>query len=86
MRIEVATTSAYDVTAHDAPQCPKCDARLNFRRSSHPDIDACGFESYRLECQECGATLGGIIDPVDNALLLSESDLPRNAALLRVAV
>jgi hypothetical protein len=83
---ELATTSAYDYPARDIPQCPKCRARLNFVRSAHPDIDSCGFESYRLDCQECGATLAGIIDPVDNALLVSECDPPRQAASLRVAV
>jgi hypothetical protein len=83
---ELATTSAFDAAACDAPQCPKCSARLDFRRSAHPDIDACGFETYRLDCQECGATLSGIIDPADNALLLSECDAPRNTNWLRIAV
>jgi hypothetical protein len=35
-------------------------------------MDACGFESYRLACRACGAPLGAIIDPADDALLLSE--------------
>ncbi len=43
-----------------------------FCRSRTPRIDACGFESYSLECQECGARLAGIIDPYDEELLLSE--------------
>jgi hypothetical protein len=42
-----------------------------FCRSSTPRIDACGFESYSLECKECGAPLAGIIDPYDEALLFS---------------
>jgi hypothetical protein len=79
-------TPTYDAPARDAPQCPKCLAQIDFRRSAHPDIDACGFESYQIECQQCGATLAGIIDPLDNALLLTECDSPRQAALLRVAV
>jgi hypothetical protein len=81
MHNELATTSACD-----SPQCPKCHARLNFRRSAKPDIDSCGFEIYRLDCQQCGAVLGGIIDPADNALLLSECDPPFKAALPRIAV
>jgi len=40
--------------------------------SRTPNIDACGFESYSFECDECGARLAGIVDPHDNALLLSE--------------
>lgn len=37
-----------------------------------PEIDSCGFESYRFECRECGAHIAGIIDPADDTLLLSE--------------
>jgi len=53
--------------------CPACDARLAFHRSHAPHIDECGFESYSLECKECGAPLTGIIDPFDEALLLTQT-------------
>jgi hypothetical protein len=56
----------------DGIACPACAAQVMFCRSRTPLIDACGFESYSLECDECGARLAGIIDPYDNALLLSE--------------
>ena len=52
--------------------CPRCGAELMFRRSLTPLIDSCGFESYRFACRECAAPLGGIIDPCDDTLLLSE--------------
>ena len=52
--------------------CPKCDARFPFYRSPTPRIDSCEFESYSLECKECGTQLAGIIDPYDEELLLSE--------------
>jgi len=52
--------------------CPKCNARFAFCRSRKPFIDACGFESYALECHECGASLAGIVDPFDETLLISE--------------
>jgi len=52
--------------------CPKCTARLTFSRSSTPRIDTCGFESYSLECKECGVPFAGIVDPFDDTLLLSE--------------
>jgi len=52
--------------------CPKCSAQLAFCRSETPRIDACGFESYRIECGECSAAMAGIIDPADEALLLAE--------------
>lgn len=86
MRNELGTISAYDTKACDAPQCPKCHAHLNFRRSAHAEIDFCGFESYRLDCRECGAALAGIIDPADDALLLSECDRPLKVAPFRLAV
>jgi hypothetical protein len=52
--------------------CPKCTARLTFSRSSTPQIDACGLESYSLVCKECGVPFAGIVDPFDDTLLLSE--------------
>jgi hypothetical protein len=51
--------------------CPHCRAQLTFGRSRTPLIDACGFESYHLDCDTCGTPLGGIVDPADDALLLS---------------
>lgn len=50
--------------------CPQCDARQSFHRDPVPAIDSCGFESYSFQCKECGASLGGIIDPCDETLLL----------------
>ncbi len=35
-------------------------------------MDSCGFESYSLECDQCGVQLVGVIDPLDDRLLLSE--------------
>jgi hypothetical protein len=43
-----------------------------FRKSALPSIDSCGFESYSLACSACGAELAGIVDPSDDALLLTE--------------
>jgi hypothetical protein len=51
--------------------CPRCEARFFFSRSPDPFIDACGFESYALECRECAAPLAGIVDPLDDTLLIS---------------
>jgi hypothetical protein len=58
----------------DSAACPACGAPVTFSRTDTPCIDACGFESYSLECHECGARLAGIIDPLDDELLLSELD------------
>lgn len=56
--------------------CPQCDAGVTFCRSPTPQIDICGFECYRLECEGCEATLGGVIDPSDETLLLSQLSAP----------
>jgi len=56
--------------AHVA-SCPHCQAGLMVMRENHPAIDSCGFESYRLTCDQCGTQLAGIVDPADDALLLS---------------
>jgi transcription elongation factor Elf1 len=53
--------------------CPKCNAQFVFYRSSSAHIDASGFESYQLECSQCGTPLSGIVDPADNKLLLSRA-------------
>ncbi len=62
-------------TASAAPvlACPACHAALAFHRNSMPRIDACGFESYSLQCNECGVPFAGIVDPFDDTLLLSET-------------
>jgi hypothetical protein len=52
-------------------ECPKCKGRFLFRRARIPPFDTHGFESYELDCDHCGASLTGIIDPLDGTLLLS---------------
>jgi hypothetical protein len=52
--------------------CPVCNARLAFHGGDTPHIDECGFESYHFECMQCGGSLGGIVDPYDETLLLSQ--------------
>jgi len=54
-----------------ATACPACHAQLTYRRSASPRIDACGFESYAFDCARCGATVAGVIDPLDDTLLLA---------------
>jgi hypothetical protein len=51
--------------------CPKCHAKFRFYRRLSPPINEHGFESYNLECMRCGASILGIIEPVDNELVLS---------------
>ena len=52
-------------------ECPRCSARFLFRRARTLRFDNHGFESYELDCKFCGASLAGIIDPLDGTLLLS---------------
>ena len=52
--------------------CPECGARFTFSGSPNPQIDSCGLECYSLECEQCEVPLSGIVDPYDDALLLSQ--------------
>src|ERR1700722_5452284 len=63
------TTHAYDTTI--AAACPKSRVSLKLLRSSIPQIDSCGFESYSFQCESCKSSLAGIIDPMDEELLVS---------------
>ena len=63
------TTHAYDTTI--AAACPKCRVGLRLLRSSIPQIDSCGLESYFFQCEACKSSLAGIIDPMDEELLVS---------------
>jgi hypothetical protein len=52
-------------------QCPNCKARFLFRRARVPHFDSSGLESCTFNCKFCRASLAGVIDPYDGALLLS---------------
>src|SRR6516225_10544003 len=51
--------------------CPNCKTRSKFSRTTNPQIDSCGFESYSFQCKRCKSSLAGIIDPMDDELLVS---------------
>jgi len=54
-------------------ECPNCAVALVIQRSDRAEIDECGFESYSLSCRACGSALVGIVDPLDDSLLLAIS-------------
>ena len=62
-----------DTTKPTKIACPKCDASIRFFRNDTPHIDDGGFETYNFKCKACGSMLAGIIDPMDDALLLTIS-------------
>jgi hypothetical protein len=69
-------TTAPSIKASNAAKsekvaCPGCAASLMIYRSNNPQIDECGFESYSLTCRACGSALVGIVDPLDDMLLLT---------------
>jgi C4-type Zn-finger protein len=59
-----------NVSKSEKVVCPQCHASLTLYRSDTPHIDECGFESYTLKCGACGSVLVGVIDPIDDKLLL----------------
>jgi ribosomal protein S27E len=52
-------------------ECPQCNAHSVFHRAAFPRLDSSGFETYSFRCQNCGASIVGVIDPFDGKLLLS---------------
>ena len=59
---------------HDNPiiaKCPTCKTGSKLRRATFPQIDSCGFESYFFQCDSCKTSLAGIIDPMNEELLVS---------------
>jgi hypothetical protein len=51
-------------------QCPNCN-RPVVCAEANAGFDSHGFESYDLDCDFCQTPLHGIVDPLDNALLLT---------------
>jgi hypothetical protein len=52
--------------------CPQCSLPAVLPRGATAHIDECGFESYSFTCRRCRTPLAGIVDPADDALLLSK--------------
>jgi hypothetical protein len=50
--------------------CPKCGQPV-FCADTEATFGSHGFESYRLNCPAYEISLGGIVDPFDDAFLLS---------------
>jgi hypothetical protein len=53
----------------EAP-CPKCGEPVICKEANF-SFDSQGFESCQIDCRSCRAPLNGIVDPFDEALLLS---------------
>ena len=51
--------------------CPNCKTGSKFFRTTYRQIDSCGFESYSFQCKQCKSSLAGIIDPLNDELLVS---------------
>ena len=59
---------------HDAAitlTCPKCKTCSKLFRATIPQIDSCGFESYFFQCESCKSPLAGIIEPIEETLVVS---------------
>jgi hypothetical protein len=61
-------------STHDNPiiaVCPNCKSGSKLFRATVPQIDSCCFESYSFQCKRCKSSLAGIIDPMNEELLVS---------------
>ena len=54
-----------------AVTCPKCKTCSKLFRATIPQIDSCGFESYFFQCESCKSPLAGIIEPIEETLVVS---------------
>ncbi len=71
LRLEAGETTGAPTCGARAVACPQCEAQLLWHRSAAPALDSSGFETCRLECTHCGVSLAGVVDPYDDAVLLS---------------
>jgi len=71
LRLETSKERSAQARGACVVLCPQCGAHLVFERSRTPQIDSSGFETCRLDCTQCEAPLAGVIDPYDDAVLLS---------------
>ena len=67
-----SASSSKEAERATAASCPKCGTEVVLHRVLKPQIDSSGFENYFLKCNQCGVWLIGIIDPYDEALLVTE--------------
>jgi hypothetical protein len=58
----------------ESVNCPMCKVSMLFLRGQDPFFDECGFESYRLTCDGCGARFSVTVDPSDQVLLSQIAD------------
>jgi hypothetical protein len=60
--------------------CPKCNRSSIFTRGPLPLIDRCGFELHSFRCEWCASYLAGVIDPIDDELVISLLEQPSDAS------
>jgi hypothetical protein len=65
--------SVWPASKRSPAACPQCVTQLTFSKSYPSRIDACGFETYSLDCPACAARLECFVDPADEALLFSQT-------------
>jgi hypothetical protein len=63
-----------------AVTCPKCKHSSIFARGPLPPIDRCGFELHYFRCEWCASNLAGVIDPIDDELVISLLDQPSDVS------
>jgi hypothetical protein len=58
-------------------ECPKCNQSVACIEADAV-FDCHGLESYKFSCTVCETPFDGIVDPFDDALLLSVSGEPKS--------
>ena len=60
-------------TKRSQAACPQCVTPLKLSKNHPSRIDACGFETYTVDCSTCLTRLDCFVDPTDDALILSRA-------------
>jgi hypothetical protein len=63
-----------------AVACPKCKRSSIFSRGPLPLIDRCGFEFHSFRCEWCASYLAGVVDPIDDELVISLLERPSDVS------
>jgi len=66
--------------------CPRCGSFLVLGSNRTSTFDRCGFETYRIVCKRCETLLIAVIDPADDAPLISESESAASQPSARLGI
>ena len=74
------------MSAREGWWCPRCGSFLVLGSNRTSSFDRCGFETYRIVCKRCETLLIAVIDPADDAPLISEFESAASQSSARLGI